>query len=112
MMSMRDSTQASWEVWVLDFNLIKEVLQDPRFSSRTNFLHLEELGFEKGIAFASGDQAKMKRKTIMQILRAMGVGKSTFTFRIEKETRNLLRFLDTLIGQDVPIQVRCTTNNF
>ena len=94
-----------WDVWIQDFDLIKEVLHDPRFSSRTAFSLFEELGNDKGIAFASGEMAKVKRKMTLQIMRALGVGKSVFSSGIEEETDSLLKYFEKITNQDFYIQV-------
>ena len=106
MVSMCVSGHGIWDVWFQGFDLMKEVLHDPRFSSRTAFSLFEELGNDKGIAFASGEMAKVKRKMTLQIMRALGVGKSAFSSGIEEETDNLLKYLERFTNQDFYIQVQ------
>ena len=66
----------------------------------------DKVDANKGIVFASGESFKVKRRLTMQILRALGVGKSAFSTGIEEEANNLLLHLDQFAGQDVYIQVR------
>ncbi|XP_075263366.1 cytochrome P450 2J2-like [Convolutriloba macropyga] len=102
-----------WDIWFQGFDLMKEVLHDQRFSSRTTFSVFDKIGADRGVVFASGEAFKVKRRLTMQILRALGVGKSAFSTGIEDEANNLLVHLDEFIGKDIYIQgkIAYATNN-
>ena len=77
-----------------------------------HFSMFDKVDANKGIVFASGESFKVKRRLTMQILRALGVGKSAFSTGIEEEANNLLLHLDQFTGQDVYIQVRTFARKF
>ena len=105
MVSVCLSGQGTWDVRFEGYDLIKEVLHDPRFSSRTNFELFDVLGNTKGIAFASGEPVKVKRKLTLQIMRALGVGKTAFSTGIEEVTNSLLIYLEQFENKNVYVQV-------
>ena len=51
----------------------------------------------------------MKRKLTLQILRALGVGKSTFSTGIEEEVETLLQYMERYLEQNFYVQVRHRT---
>ena len=61
--------------------------------------------YSPGLAFACGSDTKMKRKLTLQILRALGVGKSTFSTGIEEEVETLLQYMERYLGHNFYIQV-------
>ena len=73
----------------------------------SRFSVFDKIGADRGVVFASGEAFKVKRRLTMQILRALGVGKSAFSTGIEDEANNLLVHLDEFIGKDIYIQVSC-----
>ena len=99
--------RGKWDVWFQGYDLLKEVMNDPRFTARSSISLFEQLGMHKGIGFASGEEAKVKRRMTIQVLKALGVGKSVFSVGIEEEVERLLKYVEDLGDQDIYIQVWC-----
>ena len=95
-----------WDIWVQGYDLVKEVLHDPRFANRSIFGPMTELNLEKGLGWATAEISKVRRKTMLQCMRAMGVGKTAFSAGVEEEIMSLLKYLDSFAGKPLYIQVR------
>ncbi len=98
-----------WDIWIQGYDVTKEVLHDPRFSTRSVVGILQEMNFDKGLAWASNDVAKSKRKVMVQIMRTLGVGKSSFADGVEKEIKSMLQHFEKQSHQPIFIQVKTST---
>ncbi len=94
-----------WDIWITDFDIIKEVLCDPRFASRKIGGLWEKQGWHKGLTFVRYQEAKVKRKVMSQFLSSLGVGKTSFATALEGETSKLMRQLQNLVGKKTDIHV-------
>ena len=95
-----------WDVWIDNYDMIREVLHDSRFTNRTIFGLFEYLGNGYGVAFASGEEARVKRKLVLQILRHFGVGKTVFAQGIEMQIEKMLQHIDDHGQKPVYLQVK------
>ncbi len=99
-----------WDIWITDFNIIKEVLHDSRFASReASGLWLKQR-FDTGLCFTPLETAKVKRKVMSQFLGSLGVGKSCFTVGIGEEADKLMKHLQKHMGQQIDCRV-CLLNS-
>ncbi len=94
-----------WDVWVQGYDVIKEVLYDPRFANRSIFGPLVDIHVDRGIVFASADRAKVRRRAMLQIMREVGVGKTTFVTGCEENTEVLLNYLEKFERKPLYLQV-------
>ncbi len=98
-----------WDIWITNFDMIKEVLYDPRFASRkATGLWLEQ-GMDKGLTFTGLEDARAKRKVMSKFLSSLGVGKTVFAEGIEDETQKLMKYLAETSGQHISTQVKYCT---
>ncbi len=94
-----------WDVWLEDYELIMEVLNDQRFFGRSIYGPMVDLQIPKGLGWSTGAVWRNKRKCMMQIMRTLGVGKSVFATGVEYETEQLLEYLEANIAKPVYIKV-------
>ncbi|XP_063716185.1 cytochrome P450 2F5-like isoform X2 [Symsagittifera roscoffensis] len=104
MVSLAIAGNNIWDVWINDFDIVKEVLNDPRFNSRNVFGFFELFEVQNGLAFASGESWKAKRKVIHQIFRSMGVGRNSFGQKVEAEVEKFVKHLDKLEKKELDIR--------
>ncbi len=94
-----------WDVWVQGYDLVKEVLHDPRFANRSIFGPMKDMQLDQGIVWTNVQVSKVRRKAMVQFMRVLGVGKTAFSTGIEEETMSLLDYLDSFGNKPLYIQV-------
>ena len=94
-----------WDVWVEGYDLIKEILYDPRFANRSIFGPMKDLKLDQGLAFAPAHRAKSRRKTVLQIMREVGIGKTAFVTDCEENIEELLNHIAKIEGKSINLQV-------
>ncbi len=97
----------TWDIWMADIKIIKEMLHDPRFASREATRLWLKQGFYKGLAFTGLKEARAKRKVMSQFLGSLGVGKSAFADGICAETEKLCKYLTGNTGEQISCRVSC-----
>ncbi len=94
-----------WDVWIEGYDVIKEMINDSRFLGRAVYGPMEDLRMESGVIFGNGVEWKQKRNTMLQILGALGMGKTAFSAAVEVEIEHLINHLEADIGKPVYIFV-------
>ena len=92
-------------IYLWSVNFLPQVLNDPRFNSRNVFGFFELFEVQNGLAFASGESWKARRKVIHQIFRSMGVGRNSFGQKVEAEVEKFVKHLDKLEKKELDIRV-------
>ncbi|XP_063713327.1 cytochrome P450 2E1-like isoform X2 [Symsagittifera roscoffensis] len=103
-----------WDVWFRDYEIAKEVWNDPRFSSRSIVPLAAKLELERGVSFTSGADSRSKRTMLFKVFKALGVfDKSVFSVGVEKEVELMMNYLDTMTEKNLFIQevMSFVTNN-
>ena len=96
-----------WDVWFRDYEIAKEVWNDPRFSSRSIVPLAAKLELERGVSFTSGADSRSKRTMLFKVFKALGVfDKSVFSVGVEKEVELMMNYLDTMTEKNLFIQVK------
>ncbi len=95
-----------WDIWVQGYDLVKEVFHDPRFTNRSIFGPMAELKLDQGLVWAASHVSKARRKTMLQIMRVVGVGKTAFVTGCEENTESLLSHLHYFVGKPLYLQVK------
>ena len=107
MVSLAIAGSNIWDVWINDYDIIKEVLFDNRFNSRSIFGFFTLFELNKGIAFDSGETWKVKRKLVGQAFRNMGVGRNSYGGMVESEVEKFMKHIENQDNKhDICLRVR------